>query len=154
MKRNLATDLRASGGSAPKLFFKLGEEHLYRGFNPLRNNDVGNYVTELASEAGTSDIHILALGITGEQTVFAGMGHWSRVHYSLLDAQSRFQYLAPFVSAALPGGWTLYDLRPFRSHFDQMHIPDKNYERLVFGYDFLLLIPQTTADDPLDPHVF
>ncbi len=68
--------------------------------------------------------------------------------------RTRGSDISHLLSAALPTGWTLYDLRPFRSHFDQMNIVDKDYERLVFGYDFLLLIPQTTADDPIDEHVF
>ncbi len=64
MKRNLAEDLRSAGNMKPKLFFKFGEG-VYRGFNVIRNNDIGRLVAEIASATGTSDIHILALGIGG-----------------------------------------------------------------------------------------
>jgi hypothetical protein len=155
MKRNLATYLAAPGATRKKLFFKFGEEHLYRGFNVVRNNDIGNYVAEIADAAGKSDVHILALGTGGEQIKFAGMGHWTHATYSISDDEHvRFKYLMPFVDAALPTGWTLFDLRPFRTRFNAMQIADKDFERLVWGYDFLLLIPNTTSDDPLDPSVF
>lgn len=153
MKRTLLSYL--ANQPTGKLFFKFGEEHLYRGFNVIRNNDLGNFVAERADAAGTSDIRILALGAAGEQIKFAGMGRWTHAKYGLLDdAHARFAYLKPFVEAMYPTGWTLFDLRPFRSHFAAMGIPDKDYERLVYGYDFLLLIPKTTADDPLDPKAF
>ena len=58
------------------------------------------------------------------------------------------------LQAWFPDGWTLYDLRPLRVHFSQTGIADAGYERLVFGYDFLLLVPRTTADPAIDPNAF
>lgn len=155
MKRNLTAYFAGPEANRQKLFFKFGEEHLYRGFNVVRNNDIGNYVAEIADAAGKNDVNILALGTNGEQIKFAGMGRWAHAKYSLLDDDhDRFRYLKPFIDDVLPRGWTLYDLRPFRTHFNAMQITDKDFERLVYGYDFLLLITNTTADDPVDPRVF
>lgn len=158
MKQTLAAYLRASGAPAtpPKIFFKFGEEHLYRGINPLRNLDLGNFVAELGDGLGLRDLHVLALGTSGRQSRFEGIGKpWDSSAYALDDADhERFAFLAPFVANMTPGGWTLYDLRPLRIHFSQAGIADAGYERLVFGYDFLLLVPQTTADPAIDPNVF
>jgi hypothetical protein len=158
MKQTLAAYLRASGAYAtpPKIFFKFGEEHLYRGVNPLRNLDLGNFVSEMGDGLGLRDLHVLALGASGRQSKFAGIGKpWASSAYALDDPDhKRFAFLAPFVANMVPDAWTLYDLRPLRVHFSQAGIADAGYERLVFGYDFLLLVPQTTADPAIDPNVF
>ena len=158
MKQTLVAYLRASGAYAapPKIFFKFGEEHLYRGTNPLRNLDLGNFVSELGDGLGLRDLHVLALGAFGRQSKFAGIGKpWASSAYALDDPDhKRFAFLAPFVLSMVPSGWTLYDLRPLRVHFSQAGIADAGYERLVFGYDFLLLVPQTTADPAIDPNAF
>ncbi len=158
MKQTLVSYLRAAspGGVPPKLFFKFGEEHMYRGFNVIRNNDVGNMVSELADSLGVSDVHVLVLGAKGSQTAFAGIGKpWRTATYDLKDDDhARFRYLAPFIAAMDPAGMTLFDLRPLRTHFASMGIPDRDYERLVYGYDFLVLIANTTPDPAIDPTVF
>ena len=158
MKQTLVSYLRAAspGGVPPKLFFKFGEEHMYRGFNVIRNNDVGSMVSELADSLGVSDVHVLVLGAKGSQTAFAGIGKpWRTARYDLQDDNhARFRYLAPFVAQMDTGGMTLYDLRPLRAHFASMGITDRDYERLVYGYDFLVLIGNTTPDPPIDPTVF
>jgi hypothetical protein len=157
MKASLAAYLGddTAPGRLPKLFFKFGEEHMYRGFNPIRNNDVGNTMAEIADTAGLKDVHILMLGIEGTQTAFAGIGKWASPPYSLMDDDhARFHFLKPFVDAADRNGLTLYDMRPLRSHFASMGITDPNYERLVFGYDFLVLAGKTTPDAPIDPTIF
>jgi hypothetical protein len=159
MKQTLTSYLRADspgGVPPPKIFFKFGEEHMYRGFNVIRNNDVGNMVSELADSLGVSDVHVLVLGAKGSQTAFAGIGKpWRTATYDLQDDDhARFHYLAPFVAQMDPGGTTLYDLRPLRTHFASMGIADRDYERLVYGYDFLVLIANTTPDPAIDPTVF
>jgi hypothetical protein len=45
-------------------------------------------------------------------------------------------------------------LRPLRAHFSEVGITDREYERMVYGYDFLLLIPNTTADPAIAPDAF
>jgi hypothetical protein len=158
MKQTLVSYLRGAspGGVPPKLFFKFGEEHMYRGFNVIRSNDVGNMVSELADSLGVSDVHVLVLGAKGSQTAFAGIGKpWRTATYDLQDDDhARFRYLAPFIVQMDPAGMTLYDLRPLRTHFASMVITDRDYERLVYGYDFLILIPNTTPDPAIDQSVF
>ncbi len=99
---------------------------------------------------------VMALGVSGRQSRFAGIGQpWQAAPYTLADiGNGMFAFLSPFVENMVSDGWTLYDLRPLRSHFSQLGIADKEYERLVFGYDFLLLIPNTTADPAIAPDAF
>ena len=53
--------------------------------------------------------------------------------------------LAPFYTEAYPGVWTVFDLRPLRREFASFGQVDRDLERLVFGYDMLVLIPEVTA---------
>ena len=59
----------------------------------------------------------------------------------------------PFVQATgtLPA---LYDLRLLRKHFSEVGIAEKKYARMMCGYDFLVLIPNTTADPPIAGSAF
>lgn len=156
MKQTYVSYVRAQGDENRHIFFKFGEEHLYRGINPIGNNDLGNFMTETADALGTTDLHVLALGISGKQTVFAGIGKpWIDRTYSLMDdGHDRFHFLKPFIDAAYPAGYTLYDLRPFRSHFTAMGIADIGFRQLVYGYDFLVLIQSTTPDPGITPDIF
>ncbi len=157
MKQTLVAYLNAAGAYArpPKTFFKFGGEHLYRGLNPLNNLDLGNYVTEIADGLGLRSMNVLVLGTEGKQSRFAGIGKpWADASYKLGDEDhDTFAFLTPFVQATgtLPA---LYDLRLLRTHFSEAGITDKEYARMVYGYDFLLLIPNTTADPPIAPQAF
>jgi hypothetical protein len=156
MKQTLVAYLRSANAMAgpPKIFFKFGGEHLYRGVNPLYNLDLGNYVSETADGLGLQSLHVLALGVSGKQSRFAGIGQpWQAATYTYADIGS-FGFLAPFVKQMGTRGWTLYDLRTLRSHLAELGISDPEYQRMLFGYDFLLLIPNTTADPAVDPSVF
>jgi hypothetical protein len=157
MKQTLVAYLNAGGAYArpPKIFFKFGGEHLYRGLNPLNNFDLGNYVTEISDGLGLRSMNVLVLGTDGKQSRFAGIGKpWADASYKLGDEDHDiFAFLAPFVQATgtLPA---LYDLRLLRKHFSEVGIADKEYARMVYGYDFLVLIPNTTADPPIAPSAF
>jgi hypothetical protein len=152
MKRTLHDYIGAA--PLPKVLFKFGEEHLYRGLNPVNNYDLGNHLYELGDTDGLKSVGILALGVSGTKTVFGGFGKPWRTAPSDTIGDPRFAYLAPFIAAMYPQGWTLYDLRSFRSHFNGVGIADRNFRMLTYGYDFLLLIPNVTPDSAIDPTVF
>lgn len=54
----------------------------------------------------------------------------------------------PAVKAANQGSRTLYDLRRLR--FGHAADLDTNLERVVYGYDLLVLIPQITPADSVE----
>jgi hypothetical protein len=76
---------------------KFGGEHTYKGYNPLRNKDLGNLVTELADSAGSQSVHILVLGVKGSQLRFAGIGRpFQPASFNLAkDKDSDFLLLKP-----------------------------------------------------------
>jgi len=133
-------------GKPPKVLLKFGGDHTYKGFNPLRNNDLGNFLTELADGQGTASLHILILGVKGSQLRFAGIGHpFQPGDFNLAeDKDSDFLFLKPMFDNLTSDGWTMFDLRGLRQGFRSLGPVDKELERMIFGNDLLVLIPQAT----------
>jgi hypothetical protein len=149
MKSNFVNDYNQATqaeGAPPKVLFKTGAWHLYKGINPLRNNDMGNFVTELADGQGTTSLHIMILGVKGSQLRFAGIGRpYQPGDFNLAeDKDSDFLFLKPMFDNLETTGWTMFDLRGLRKGFRSLEPVDKEMERLIFGYDLLVLIPNAT----------
>jgi len=150
MKENFKqayTAARTTSDLMPKVMFKFGAYHMYRGFNKLRIDDIGDLVAELADWNATKSVHILIVGVKGTQLGFAGIGKpYAEMPLDLkADKRGDFSFLAPMFDDMLQGSWTLYDLRPFRSHFSSYEVADTEMERMIFGYDFLVLVPDPEA---------
>lgn len=134
----------AKGGPVPKVILKFGAFHMFKGFNPLHNNDLGNYVTELADGSGLKSLHILVLGVKGTKLqVEKVSGAEGTVPFDLNNEDHRLGF-KPMLNLVLDHGWTLFDLRGLRKNFHSSDV-EKDVERLIFGYDFVLLIPRVTA---------
>src|ERR1700733_2378837 len=149
MKSNFANDYQQATqaeGEPPKVLFKFGAWHMYKGINPLRNNDMGNFVTELADGQGTSSLHIIILGVKGSQLRFAGIARpYQPADFNLAeDKDSDFLFLKPMFSNLESEGWTVFDLRGLRKGFRDFEPVDKETERIIFGYDLMVLIPNAT----------
>jgi hypothetical protein len=154
MKHNFVADYRAASadGVPPKVLFKFGAFHMFKGINPLLNNDLGNYVAELADGQGTSSVRILILGVKGEQLRFAGIGRPAAAAPLDLaeDKDSDFLYLKPMFENMQPEGFTVFDLRGLRAGFHSLGNVDREMERLILGYDFLVLVPHPAASHNLE----
>jgi len=88
--------------------------------------------------------------VNGDQLRFAGIGRPAAPARLNLaeDKDSDFLYLKPMFDNLLADGFTVFDLRGFRSGFRSLGPVDREMERLIFGYDFLVLIPHPTASHP------
>jgi hypothetical protein len=149
MKSNFVNDYKQATraeGAPPKVLLKTGAWHMYKGINPLRNNDMGNFVTELADGQGTTSLHIMILGVKGSQLRFDGIGRpYQAGDFNLAeDKDSDFLFLKPMFDNLETSGWTMFDLRGLRKGFRSLEPVDKEMERLIFGYDLLVLIPNAT----------
>lgn len=154
MKHNFVANYQQttfSGTQAPKILFKFGAWHMFKGINPLLNNDLGNYLAEVADGQGATSVRILILGVKGDQLRFAGIGRPAAPAPLNLeeDKDSDFLYLKPMFDNLLADGFTVFDLRSFRPDFRSIGPVDREMERLIFGYDFLVLIPHPAASHPL-----
>jgi hypothetical protein len=154
MKRNFVRDYDLASDDEPdppKVIFKFGAYHMFKGFNSLHNNDLGNLVTELADAHRSKSVHILIMGVKGKQLHFAGIGRPPQpAEFNIAeDKDSDFLFLKPMFEKVGSEGMTLFDLRAFRKKFSALGTVDPEMERLIFGYDFLVLIPNAVPSTPI-----
>jgi hypothetical protein len=153
MKKNFSEPFAASSqsdGVLPKVFFKFGAYHMFRGINPLHSSELGNLISEAAEANQFKSVHILIAGVKGEQLHFVGIGKPAEAAALDLagDKDSPFLFFKPLFDAHIDNSWTLYDLRALRDGFAKYGKIDPELERVIFGYDFVVFIP-----DPKASHV-
>ncbi len=87
IKCNFRLDLeKAAAGDQPqKVLVKFGEWHLYKGFNPLHQRDLGNYIAEMADAQGSTSLHICVLGAKGTHRISAGYDRPTRLEKFVMD---------------------------------------------------------------------
>jgi hypothetical protein len=144
MKRNFLADYQALSrkvGRPARVLLKFGGNHLFKGFDETDLNDLGNFVTEFADGLQSASLHIEVLGIRGEEEANMGPGQPGRP----IARETAPGPLAPLYAEAYPAGWTVFDLRPLRSKFASFGHVDRELERLIFGYDMLVLVPVVTV---------
>jgi erythromycin esterase-like protein len=142
LKQHLLRDVADAGGddAAGRILFKFGGWHVYKGFNPLHQRDLGNYVAEWADAQGKTALHIAVYAAGGEHLAYAGYGRPPKTE--TISAVADAPWMKPLVDAQLPETWTLFDLRALR--FVKFPGIDPELERLIYGYDLLVLIPAAT----------
>ena len=150
MKHNFLDDYHAAAGGpdgkGPKVMFKFGAWHMFKGINPLHNNDLGNFVSELSDAHGAKSVRILILAVRGSQLRFAGIGRpFAPTKFDLAEDQdSDFHYLRPMLAAVQKEGFTMFDLRGLGQDYSKLGPLDTEMDRLIFGYDLLVLVPSAT----------
>ncbi len=148
MRRNLRAALP---GSWPKMLVKVGANHAYKGLNPLRSRELGNFLAEVAELVGSRSLHLMVVGAHGEQSLFAGVGRPpAATPIDLVGPAGGLPFLAPLVEIAdRHERWSLFDLRPLRPLYRKLGPWEPELERLVYGFDLVLVIPTATAAAPL-----
>jgi hypothetical protein len=137
--------LSATTVKPPRVLLKFGSNHLFKGFDETDLNDLGNFVTEFADGLGSTSLHIEILGIRGEDEAQFGPGQADRA----VGKDSSPAPLSPLYAEAYSKELTVFDLRPLRSRFASFRHVDRELERLIFGYDVLVLIPQVSSQVPI-----
>lgn len=132
--------------SSQRILVKLGDTHMYRGMNEMHQLNLGDFLAELANGEGAQSLHIMVLGVEGEHVTYGPYGK-PPVHFqAVTDQDASYRWLKAAVDArsevAPDGPWTMYDLRQLRYRRLEGLTPD--WERVIYGYDFLVLIPRLT----------
>lgn len=132
-------------GRPPRVLLKFGGNHLFKGFDETNLADLGNFVSEFADGIESASIHIEVLGIRGDDETRSGPGRPDQAVKKVAEPGP----LAPVYAEAYPQAWTLFDLRPLRSKFSRIGHLDRELERLIFGYDVLIVIPEVSAQSEI-----
>ena len=154
MKHNLLQALRpyqtAAGLAAPKMLFKFGSNHLARGLSQTVKGefyDVGNLVQNLADAAGQQSLHLYIIGKQGQQAESDNPNFPERRvgKYAIENAG-----LQAFADQVLGPEWGVFDLRPARRAITTGKLLVNQFmQRSILGYDYLIIIPETTASRAL-----
>ncbi len=144
LKQNFREDFEtaASNSQRQRVLLKFGEWHLYKGFNPLHERDLGNYIAEMADGRGTSSLHICILGAKGTHALYGGYNRPMKLEPFVMVEDDDYHWLKPAVDNQAPNAWTLYDLRSLR--FQKLGMLDPDMERVIYGYDLLVIVPELT----------
>jgi hypothetical protein len=93
----------------------------------------------------------MVLGVAGEHATYSNYGQPLKHSAFVLDEDDNYKWLAPAVATrkdvSADGPWTLYDLRQLR--FGRVARLDPSWERVAYGYDLLVLIPEITPAELL-----
>ena len=118
-------------GGPPKVLFKFGSWHMYRGRSPGTAFTIANHVHELAIFNGRDAYGILVLP---GQTAWADLDNW----------------LKPILPAAKPSEPLLVDLRELRGvqRFFRVQVPEKDQWQIrdvMNGFDAIVILPDGKA---------
>lgn len=144
----LKANLRAQLPGFGKVLIKMGDWHIYRGYNPLNNRDVGNWIAERADQEGKPSLHILILGEQGVHAMYSGYNRPLSMQPFRMVNDPDYAWLGALVAArgfARPGSWDLFDLRKLRDL--RLSGVDVQWRRVLDGFDLLILVPVLTPSD-------
>lgn len=119
----------------PKVFFKMGDNHLAKGFNLEKQQlDVGNMVYELAKQEGVNFTNIAFMPRMS-------LGRDGKIIDALTDPDT--EYSTFFLKQYNADKWVVIDLRPLRDFITQPDgsIDEKGYE-IIRKYDVLVISPE------------
>jgi hypothetical protein len=148
MKQEFATVLRSP---TDKVMVKIGSYHGFKVPGPLKTREIGALVAELADAGGSRSLHVLVLGVRGEQLAFAGIGRpAAREAFDLRDPDSLLPGARPLAEiAAEHTSWSLFDLRPLRPMLLDLTPVEPAIEQVILGYDLAIMIPEASASTVL-----
>ncbi|MEO1259093.1 MAG: hypothetical protein AAFZ15_09870 [Bacteroidota bacterium] len=141
-------------GERPRVLFKFGANHIYRGPNGLNVFDIGNYISELASQEETASFHMYVIGRKGTQNTwnpFSQREEDKRAVYDPADYLDKIDF-GPALRASSETDWAVIDLRPLRKLLFNKRLKNlhKGMEKLIWSYDALLVIPEVHAATSFD----
>lgn len=139
---------------APRIFFKLGDNHTGKGFNYTHELNLGNFVAEVAAGEQAQSLHIFVLGARGKHFAINGYGRPLGQQPFVLSDDPDYKWLAPAVANMLPQGLrgvgttlTLFDLRQLRHRGLDL---SREWEHAIYSYDICVLMPELTVASPIE----
>jgi hypothetical protein len=127
-----------------KNLFKFGAVHMCKGESLLGGYDLGNIVYNIADSRYEKSVHIMVVGKNGMQgSPFQGFPA-----QALDPVNGDLKSLAPFFNEVTGKEWYCFEMTALQKAIKKgkLTISDKMLQRVIEGYDFLVVIPTVTAD--------
>ena len=156
MRRHLLQEFQryqpATAQPVPKMLFKFGAAHLARGLSPIQFGDfydVGNLAQDLAQAQDQNSLHLYVVGRQGTAAASLNPTFPDKTarNYTAADNKKLQLFFAQISGPA----WSAIDLRPARRALTAgtLHVASPSLQRIIQGYDYLVVIPETTASHPM-----
>lgn len=148
MKRNFMSYYNAALKTerAPRVLFKFGAAHVYRGRNYVNVFDLGNMVSELASSNGASSFHVLVVAASGSLNKYLPFVGNEAEKRRKLDPAQMYSYadVRPLVGLAGASSWQIIDLRPLRPLVQNGKLDNlpRGFANLIYSFDSVLLVAE------------
>jgi hypothetical protein len=132
----------------PKALFKFGDVHMTRGLSTISFGqfyDVGNLAQSLVEAQGQQSLHLRVTGKQGSRATGLNPTTAAKSAQPYTEADAGKE--APFLKLATGPNWSLFDLRPLQKALGEgkLQVPSQGLQRLIMGFDYLVVIPETTA---------
>jgi len=150
MKRHFMAyynDAAKKSTTAPRAMFRIGAFHAGRGASPLHQFDIGNLASEIAASHGKESLHVLVIAAGGTVNKWLPFIPDTSVRTAPYNAREELEQLQAisFIDHAFSDSWTVFDLGALRRSRAARDSVGAKFEQLVFGYDFVVVIPQAHA---------
>jgi hypothetical protein len=134
-------------GRPPRALFRLGAFHAGRGLSPINQFDIGNLASELAASNGSESLHILVVMRGGHVNKWLPFLADTASRNSTYDAHSELAQIgaAPFIDHTAGDAWNVFDMTPLRHSAAARKAGGTLFERLVFAYDYVVVVPEGHA---------
>ena len=130
-----------------KMLFKFGANHVARGKSLLSSYDIGNLLANLAHAENKRSYHLMIVGKAGTMNSFLPTKGMNQSKFDITDKKHPLNGLKPFCEDLKQGEWAFFDLKSIRKKLNKERVLIKNkiLERVIQGYDGLIIIPEVQA---------
>ncbi len=137
MKSNFMRYYRAAqeDEAMPKVVFKLGASHTYRGLTPTRIYDISNLATELANMNGQRSLHIKVLGISGTNNIGFPFAPESKTEFD--NTEDFPQEIQDWLEGLEADKYAVLNLEPLRQ---KARSYSTEMQKLMFAHDIFILV--------------
>lgn len=124
--------------------YKFGANHMTKGEGLLGGYDIGNVVYNIADSRYEKSLHILIIGKNGMQ----GSPFRDFPAQPLDPANGELKSMRLFFDAVTTKDWYCFDLMGLQRQLRQgkLVVDDLMLRRILQGFDYLVVIPEVTAD--------
>jgi hypothetical protein len=140
---------RAANGRPPRVLLKFGAAHLIRGLNPSNQFDLGTLLPDLAEADGGVALSLFVMGGAGARQAQFDPRVLRSVEAPAETAQS--DWARPFVEAADPARWTVFDLQALRPQVQRLGGMHPSFNQLLYGVDLVIVLSGSGPQHDLFP---
>ena len=131
------------------MLLKFGAAHLLRGLNPSQQFDLGTLLPDLALQDGAEWLSVYAIGGAGAH--YAQFDPRTLRSVELSSADTQEEWTRPFLQAAAPEGWTVFDLKALRPAAGRLGTLPTGVREILYGVDLVVVLTGSEPQHDLLP---